>query len=152
MYRKILVPLDGSEMAECVLPHVEEIAKRCQAEVVLFQVCQPAVILADYPADLREGWEDHVKRETTHLQQICATYLGEAEKKFREAGLNTTVRTGSGNAAEQILDYATQNQVDLIILATHGRSGITRWAYGSTTDKVLHASPIPVMIIRPCKK
>jgi nucleotide-binding universal stress UspA family protein len=155
MYRKILVPLDGSELAECVLPHIENIAKGCaDTEVVLFRVCEPPVILADYPADFRTEWNDHVRQETSHIQQQCNLYLGETEKKLKDAGLRITTKTGMGNPAEQIIDYAIQNGVDLIVMATHGRSGISRWAYGSIVEKVLHASRIPVMIVRPeeCKR
>jgi nucleotide-binding universal stress UspA family protein len=149
MYRKILVPLDGSELAECVLPHVIDIAKGSgEGEVILFRVCEPPVILADYPPDLRPEWEDHVRQETAHSQQQCRLYLDDAEKKLEEAGLKVRTESGLGNPAELIVDYAIQNQIDLIIVASHGRSGIMRWAYGSTADKILRSSPVPVMIIK----
>ncbi len=149
MYRKILVPLDGSKLAECVLPHVIDIAKGCAVtEVVLFRVCEPPVILADYPPNLRPDWEAHVRQETAHSQQQCRLYLDGAEKKLQEAGLNVKTESGLGNAAELIVDYAVQNQVDLIIMASHGRSGVMRWAYGSTADKILRSSPMPVMIVK----
>jgi nucleotide-binding universal stress UspA family protein len=152
MYRKILVPLDGSELAECVIPHVMNIAKGCGvSEVILFRVCEPPVILADYPENLLPKWEDHVRQETAYVQQQCRLYLDGTEKRFKEAGLNVTTESGLGNPAELIVDYAVQNQVDLIIMASHGRSGIMRWAYGSTADKILRSSPMPVMIIK-CSK
>lgn len=150
MYRKIMVPLDGSEMAECVIPHVETLAKgSTETEVILFRVCEPPVILADFPASRQTEWSDHVRERTAHIQQQCSLYLDEAEKRLQQAGIKTATKTGLGNAAEQIIDYAVQNQVELIVMATHGRSGIMRWAYGSVADKVLRASPVPVMIIRP---
>jgi nucleotide-binding universal stress UspA family protein len=155
MYRKILVPLDGSELSECVLPHVENVAKGCgTAEVVLLRVCEPPVILADYPQSFETQWEEHIRQETIHLQKQCRLYLNEAEKKLEAAGLKVSSVSSLGKAPEEILDYAVQHQVDLIIMATHGRSGIARWAFGSTAERVLHASPIPVMMIRPreCQK
>jgi nucleotide-binding universal stress UspA family protein len=149
MYRKILVPLDGSELAECVLPHVIDIAKGPGgSEVVLFRVCDPAVVLADYPTDLNPGWEEHVEQETSHTQQQCRLYLDDIEKKLKEAGLNVTTDSGLGNPAELIVDYAARNQFDLIIMASHGRSGAVRWAYGSTSDKILRSSPVSVMMIK----
>ena len=154
MYRKIMVPLDGSELSECVLTHVQNLAKGCSdTEVVLFRVCEPPVILADYPADLHTEWNDHVRQESAHIQQQCNSYLEETENKLRSAGLKVITKAGMGNPAEEILDYAAQNQVDLIVMATHGRSGVSRWAYGSMAEKVLHASWIPVMVVRPeeCK-
>jgi nucleotide-binding universal stress UspA family protein len=149
VYRKILIPLDGSELAECVLPHIENIAKGSGVgEIILFRVCEPPVILADYPANLRTQWEDHVRQETAHIQQQCRLYLDDIEKKLREAGYKVATEAGLGNAAELIVDYAARNGVDLIVMASHGRSGITRWAYGSTADKVLQASQIPVLIVK----
>ena len=143
MYPKILVPLDGSELAECVLPDVIDIAKGPGgSEVVLFRVCEPAVVLADYPTDLNLGWE------TADTQQQCRLYLDDIEKKLKEAGLNVTTDSGLGNRAELIVDYAARNQFDLIIMASHGRSGAVRWAYGSTSDKILRSSPLSVMMIK----
>ena len=155
MYRKILVPLDGSKMAECVIPHVKTIAKGAEGtEIVLFRVCEPPVILADYPASLRSAWEEHVKEETAHAQEQCSLYLGNAEKVLHEAGFKTSTQSGLGKPAEEIVNYTVQNGVDLIVMATHGRSGVTRWAFGSIADKVLRSSPVPVMIVRPeeCKE
>ncbi len=155
MYRKIMVPLDGSKMAECVIPHVKNVAKgNAGVEIILFRVCEPPVILADYPPDLKSEWNDHVREETSHIQQQCSIYLDDTEKKLRDSGLKITTKSSLGNAAEEIVNYAVQNQIDLVIMATHGRSGITRWAFGSVADKVLRSSPVPVMIIKPeeCKE
>jgi nucleotide-binding universal stress UspA family protein len=155
MYKKILVPLDGSEIAECVLGHIKNLSQGAEApEIVLFRVCEPPVILADFPATLQEKWEDHVKEETDHMKQQCSLYLNEVEKRLKEAGLMIITQTALGKPAEEIIEYAAKNNVDVILMATHGRSGISRWAYGSIADKVLRSSPVPVMIIRPeeCKQ
>jgi nucleotide-binding universal stress UspA family protein len=151
MYQKILVPLDGSAIAESVLPHVQKIAQGSgNPEIILFRVCEPPVVLADYPADLRTEWNEHVKQETAHMQQQCRVYLSQAEKKLRESGLKITTQSSLGsNVAEEIIDFASQNKVDLIIVATHGRSGVSRWAFGSIANKILQSSPVPVMVIRP---
>ncbi len=149
MYRKILVPLDGSELAECVFPHIKEVVKGSEsAEVILFRVCEPPVLLADYPSDLRPRWEEHVKQETAHTQQQCRIYLDDTEKRLKKTGVNVRTESGLGNPAELIVDYAAKNNVDLIIIASHGRSGIMRWAYGSTADKILRASKVPVMVVK----
>lgn len=149
MYNKMLVPLDGSKLAECVLPHVKELAKDCHVdEVILLRICEPPVILADYPANMPHGWEEHVKEETAFSQQQCSLYLGEVEKQLKAKGLNVRVESRLGNPAQQITDCAEENEVDLIIMASHGRSGISRWAYGSVAEKVLHATCVPVLMIR----
>lgn len=149
MYRKIMVPLDGSKLAECVIPHVESIAKGCGTEeVILFRVCEPPAIPADYPHDLTPNWEDHVRQQISHIQEGCRLYLDDTEKKLVQSGLKVTTKAALGNAAESIVDFAVQNKINLIIMASHGRSGISRWAYGSTADKVLHAIRTPVLVIR----
>jgi nucleotide-binding universal stress UspA family protein len=153
MYNKILVPLDGSPIAETVLPHVQKIARGAgNPEIILFRVCEPPVLLADYPADLPLEWTEHVKQETDHIQEVCRIYLSKVEKDLRSSGLNIRTESSVGsNVAEQIIDYAVKNKVDVIVLATHGRSGISRWAFGSVANKILHSSPVPVMIVRPEK-
>ena len=149
MYKKILVPLDGSAIAESVLPHVQKIAQgSVNPEIILFRVCEPPVVLADYPADLRGKWEDHIKDETDHAMELCSLYLGNAEKDLRKAGFKASTQSGLGKPAEEIVSYAVQNEVDLIIMATHGRSGVSRWAFGSTSEKVVQGADCPVFIVR----
>jgi nucleotide-binding universal stress UspA family protein len=154
MFKKIMIPLDGSQIAECVLPHLQNLTRPDEpTEILLFEICEPPVILADFPATLTEDWDDHVRKETAHMQQQCSLYLNQIAQRIAMPGVTVTSKTAVGKAAELIVDYAVQNQVDLILMATHGRSGIMRWAYGSTADRVLRASPVPVMIVRPeeCK-
>jgi nucleotide-binding universal stress UspA family protein len=150
MYQKILVPLDGSEAGECVLTHVESIASGCNTtEVILFRVCEPPVVLADYPAEFKTSWEDHVRQETEHQQTQCRLYLSDVEKKLSSAGLKVTSVSGLGKPVEEILKYVQQNDIDLIIIASHGHSGITRWAFGNTAQRVIQASVVPVLVVKP---
>jgi len=149
MYEKILVPLDGSELAESVLPHVETIARGCSVvEIVLLRVCEAPSILADYPEGSNRNWEKHVERMTTNAQQQCNVYLGDVEKQLRDQGFNVRTESCLGKPAEEIVNYATKNKVDLIIMASHGRSGVSRWAYGSEADKVLRSSCVPVLLVK----
>ena len=148
MYEKILVPLDGSELAECVLPHVEKLAKGCGSkEIVLFRVCEPLSVLADYPASMPVSWEEHNKQITHFGQQQCSLYLGDVVKRLKEEGLNVTGESRLGKPAEAIVSYAEEAKVDLIVMASHGRSGPGRWTYGSVADKVLRSTCVPIMII-----
>jgi nucleotide-binding universal stress UspA family protein len=177
MYSKILVPLDGSEMAECVLNQVKSLVGANQeTEVVLFHVWEPQLNLSGYPLEMRSKWEkppvvppdtpsdvyskwkenspeDYTERDRKFAQSQFNSYLETIQKKFLDAGIKTTIKMGLGTPAVQIVDFAVQNQVDLIVMATHGRSGVIRWALGSVADKVLRTSPVTVMSIRPqeCK-
>ncbi|MFH1003851.1 MAG: universal stress protein [Chloroflexota bacterium] len=149
MLKKILVPLDGSKLAECVLPYVEELARGCQVEeVVLMRACEPPTIPADYPATMRQSWDDHVKTKITEAQQQCRLYLTDVEKRLSQLGVKVTTETYLGRAVEQIVGYANQNAVDLVIMASHGRSGPSRWVYGSVADRVLRSLCVPVLMVR----
>lgn len=149
MYQKILVPLDGSKLAESVLPHVESIARGCNVvEIVLLRVCDAPSILADYPEGNDRSWDKHVERMTTNAQQQCNIYLGDIEKQLRDQGFNVRTESRLGKPAEAIVDFANKNKVDLIIMASHGRSGVSRWAYGSEADKVLRSSCVPVLLVK----
>jgi nucleotide-binding universal stress UspA family protein len=149
MYEKILVPLDGSELAESVLPHVEAIARGCSVlEIILLRVCDAPSILADYPEGNNRSWEKHVERITTNAQQQCDVYLGDVEKQLRDRGFDVRTESCLGKPAEEIINYANRNKVDLIIMASHGRSGVSRWAYGSEADKVLRSSCVPVLLVK----
>jgi nucleotide-binding universal stress UspA family protein len=147
MYQKILVPLDGSELAECVLPHVEAIAKGCKAGSVIF-------LRVAEPIDMRGGTssmftEEEIKRINSQHQAAAEEYLGQLVNRVSFKGVNVKAEVITGKAAaEAIADYATKNKVDLIIIATHGRSGVSRWVWGSVAERILHSARVPVLMVR----
>ena len=126
MYERILVPLDGSELAEGALPYVEEVAARLNSEVILFTVC----VAGDC------------------LERPMRAYLEKKAEELEPLGIKASLLVAEGNVANEILDFAEKNNIGLIIISTHGRSGISRWALGSVADKVLHCSVVPVMLFR----
>ncbi len=143
MYRKILVALDGSEVAEEVLPYVEDVATKMNSEVVLIRVGEPPMAI-----------EDQVRVISTVEQVMESTlaelnqYLSRVAYRFKSKGLETQTVVKFGDPAEQIVDYASEIGSDLIAMCTHGRSGIARWVYGSVADRVLRAATVPVLLIR----
>ena len=154
MYKTILVPLDGSELAELVLPHVEMLAKAGvePAEVVLLRVCELARMLIG-------GYGEAVAQGAIMMEQAAEAckaesekYLAATEKRLKEKGLKVRTVLMKGDAANEILDYAANNPVDLIAMGSHGRSGISRWAYGSVASKVLRGISTPILIVTPKKK
>ena len=150
--RTILVPLDGSKLAESVLPHVETLAKQWadgQVEVVLLRVCQPPVISSDYPPDMPLSWEEHVELETAKCKIEAGPYLAEIEKRLKEAGIKVHKEVPVGKPADAIINYALSNHVSLIAMITHGRSGISRWAYGSVAEEVMLGVSTPIFLVRP---
>jgi len=149
MYGKMLVPLDGSKLSECVLPHVEELARGCHvAEIVLLRVCEPPTVPADYPASLPENWDDHVSSMNKFARQQCSLYLDEMESKLKARGFSVKTDSRLGDPAEEIVDYASKNGVDLIVMASHGRTGVARWALGSVAERVFRATCVPVLMVR----
>ena len=148
MYRAILVPLDGSELAEIVLPHVEALVKATggEAEVILLHVCQPS-------------WHEAVGQEAAMAREVeeakrkqAEEYLAAMETQLKEKGLKVRSELLFGCPAGQILDYTARHPVDLIAMASHGRSGISRWAYGSVTSKVLQGIATPTLVVTPKTK
>ncbi len=149
MYKKMLVALDGSEMAECVLPHVDSIAEGCgAAEVVFLRVVTP---VRPVTGGFEGGYvfsEGEVKRMNASMERSAKEYLDQVIKRFKVGGVKATPVVLVGEAGESIADYATKNGVDLIVIATHGRSGVSRWVWGSVADKVLRSACVPVLMIR----
>lgn len=143
--RRILVPLDGSEIGEVAIPLVRPLARGLGAELVLFQAVAPIRVSA---AQFEDSWADIVQQDEEARRDAIAVYLEEVGKPLREDGLNVSIAIGSGSPADQIIDYAESNAIDLIGMSTHGRSGIGRWVLGSVTDKVLHAGNTPVLVVR----
>jgi len=146
MYEKIMVTLDGSELAECVLPHVEAIVKGCLVkEVVFFRVVEIAQ-LVNY---LMSTPSDDVKRDIESEGKAEAeNYLKQLVDRVNYDGVNVHWEVMEGLVADSIADYATNNEVDLIIIATHGRSGISRWVMGSVADRILRSACVPVLMVR----
>lgn len=134
MYDTILVPLDGSELARAILPHVKAVAAGHQAEVILLEVLPATGVVADVAAEEQQEAEDH---------------LMAVEQELKDAGVKArhTIRHGPDAAAE-IVDYADVNDVDLIAMSTHGRSGVSRWVFGSVASKVLRGTSKPILLIR----
>ena len=154
MYSKILVPLDGSGLAECVFEHVKEIAKGCgeTASIDLLYVVPP---FNTYMQSLTETTDKRIPDGdiqafgTARYEKWGEDYLGGVAKAFAKDGLTARSVVLKGAPAEVILNYIKDNAIDLVIMSTHGRSGPAKWVLGSVADRVLRQSLAPVMIVRP---
>lgn len=142
MYKRILVPLDGSKVAEGVLPHAKALAYSEGAELVLLTVAtNPALDYAfSDPALAQRVEEDQEERSKT--------YIAEIEKQLKAAGFRVSCLLRIGPVANVILEAADEMQVDVIAMSTHGRSGPARWLLGSVADRVVRNSKVPVLLIR----
>jgi len=142
MYRKILVPLDGSELAKKALDEAEKMARSFGAEIVLFQVV-PFMPIYGSPELIAPLIVDEKQKESA---EKYLNHLAEDLKK-KDFQVTTMVRTGQQVAVE-IIDFAKESGADLIVMCTHGRSGISRWFLGSVAFKVLVRAETPILLIR----
>ena len=150
MYNKILVPLDGFELAECILDHVRTIVTGCQvSEVVLLTAVE--VYEKGLPSTTWGGVISAEQGAELAVVSIAKAknYLTQVANRLKEEGMSVQPVVIQCKVAEGILDYAVNNQVDLIMMSTHGRSGPSRWALGSVADRVIRHSLIPVLIVSP---
>ena len=146
MYKKILVPLDGSALAECVLPHVESIVKGCKVEEVIFlRVTERMSQLCTLEGCLSQETMDSIDADN---RAAAAKYLSELIERTRYGGVSVKPEVVTGTPGESIADYAAKNSIDLIVIATHGRSGVSRWTWGSVADRVLHSACVAILMVR----
>ena len=149
MYRQILVPLDGSEFAAQVLPHVETLAHCTGAGIVLLRVtvfayegASPAADMAGFIPVLRPEEREDVRKE-------AEDYLKQVSKDLRSRGLQVSTVVRDGNAGDVIVELAHGEEVDLIAMSTHGRTGLGRALFGSVAEQVLRGAGKPLLLIRP---
>ena len=153
MYQKILIPLDGSDLAECSVQHAKAIARYFKvADVILFLAIEPPSVQS--LSALVKSRHDGLRKAREHAQQRAKEYLLRIDKKLNIGGIASRAVTVDGKAAEEILDYAETNSIDLIVMSTHGRSGLSRFLFGSVAEKVSRHSRVPVLLIAPegCRK
>jgi nucleotide-binding universal stress UspA family protein len=140
----VLVPLDGSSLAEHVLPHVAAIARNMNLEVVLMRVY--SVVTQSF---MEEGFVRDIGQISDSMKQEAKKYLDEKVKQLRAEELNrVSCLVLEGDSSGEIIDLARRTPNNLVAMCTHGRSGIGRWALGSVTDRVVRHSGDPVLIIR----
>ncbi len=147
LIHKVLVPLDGSAIAEQALPHAEAVARTLGSKILLFHVFEP---MRKYAGGVtyRAMPDEVVNEENERRKQSGLSYLNDISKKFEASGLSLSMEVTRGSPPDQILDYAETHGIDLIAMSTHGRSGIGRWVFGSVTDKVLHSGDTAVLVVR----
>jgi nucleotide-binding universal stress UspA family protein len=167
MYDKVLVPCDGSDLAQrSVFPYVVELAKNHEAEVIIIRVIPgpPGKSGTAYrartpemPISLPETQEDaRVARHPIYRDQEIASAVDEAKRSvagaaaiLRKEGVQVTTEVLLGDPAEEIVEYAEREGIDIIVMCSHGSGGIRRWVFGSVTEKVVSSTSVPLLIIRP---
>ena len=154
MALQILIPLDGSKTGEAALPYVEELVSKLSPRVnIELTLIQVVPLLTHYVAagELMTPIS-YTEKETEQIQQQARDYLNKVAEDVRSEKISVNIRVGIGNSAEEIIKAADEIDVDLIAMSTYGRHGISRWAFGSVTDKVLRGGHKPVLVVRAPKE
>ena len=148
MYRRILVPLDGSKLAECALPHAIDIAKAFSADIVLVTVTERVKgfrAVDDLSTPTRQRL---VPEATGKLELQGRKYLDRIAKNLRAKGITVLTEVQLWEPADGIIISAIYNKCELIVMASHGRSGFNKWSHGSVAEKVFRVSNIPVLMVK----
>jgi nucleotide-binding universal stress UspA family protein len=146
LVKKILVPLDGSKLAEKALPYAANLARKYGAELILARSLQPMLVVSEYVKMAFYGPRIFQDKDEARA------YLSRVQSKFRELNLPTRITVLVGlPIAESIVDIASQESIDMIVMGTHDRSLFSRWIFGSVTYKVLRYAPCPVFFVRATK-
>lgn len=140
LYSTILLPLDTSELAEQALPHAVELARSFDADLELLTVVG---------ASRDDGLDVHAPEDEWDPRALEAQeYLEGVAGRLAQDGLSVRTAIRRGDVAEEIMAHSTEAGCDLIVMCTHGRSGLGRWVYGSITDRTLRYAEVPVLLVR----
>jgi len=143
MYERILVPLDGSTLAERALRHAEEIARGARSEILLLQAVNLPMPVVPEAVLVPDGkWLAEAKKD-------AARYLDGIAGPLRDAGMRVRTMVDERPPADAILHVATREEIDLIVMSTHGRGGLSRLLMGSVAESVFRATSRTVMLVKP---
>ena len=145
MFARLLVPLDGSDLAERALAYAEYIGREVGSEIRLLRVVpRPALVNADAELAILADSEATIAEEVA----LAEDYLSAIGSGLQARGITVSWSVAVGDAASEIVEHARSTVIDLIVMSTHGRSGVGRWVYGSVADRVLRVSAQPVLLVR----
>ncbi len=151
MYQTLLVPLDGSPRAESILPHVEDLAAQFKSKVIFLQVVEPPLQFVNpslYETTLQTDVIHEYLIDFKRRKEEITAYLAGIQAGFQQKGIDTAVLVEQGPAVETIISVAQRENAELIAIASHGRSGLSRVFYGSVAAGVMQKIDRPILIIR----
>jgi nucleotide-binding universal stress UspA family protein len=144
MFKHVLVPLDGSKVGEAALPVIDKLCDKVEITLLgVITLLRHWVVVGEASAPV-----SYTEEEMELIKQRIMNYLNETAKSLICKGITVNAIVKTGNAADEILKTAAEISADLIAMSTHGRSGLRRLAFGSITDKVLHGTSVPVLMVR----
>jgi len=150
--KRLLLPLDGSPFAEAPIPSIEELTKGTKTEIVLTTVCKPPLVPSYGDRPINPTWKKYRDELWAETQKQASEYLNKVKTKFEKQGMKVksqVIPGDLGRVGESIMQAAQNEKVDLIVMTTHGRSGVSRWVYGGVANRIMEQSMQPILLIRP---
>lgn len=144
-FNKILMPLDGSQIGEAALPYVSEIAQKLGSEVTVFSVVESGQHVHTIGG---QNFVRYTEQQVESMRAETMRYQVAVSKKLTDSGINVRSIVAEGNAAAEIIKFSKADNSRLIAMSSHGRSGMRSWVFGSVSNKVLHNSKTPLLIVR----
>jgi nucleotide-binding universal stress UspA family protein len=151
-FKKILLPLDGSPFSEVAFPFVKELVKETKTEIILLEVSELPIVPSYGSRPINPTWEKYQDTMWLELQKQATEYLGKIKSDLSEKGFKVksqVIKGQPGEISQNIMQVAKEEKADLVIITTHGRTGVSRWVYGSVTNRIVEEASQPVLLIRP---
>ena len=151
MHERIIVPLDGSEVGEAALPYVEQLVSKLSPEIKIEVTLLQVLPRLTHPvvSGVAVAGVPYTEEEMEEMRKNAMDYLNKVDETLSSRGATVTTRVAIGGTSEKIIEAAEEINADLIAMSTHGRSGLSRWAFGSVTDKVLRrARNVPILTVK----
>lgn len=146
--KNLLVPTDGSDLSLLALEHAEKLAQALGAKILLFRVAAVLSPEAFGIPELSMALTTELSMHQAKIEATLASHLEELAKPLRDRGLEVECLVRTGDAATQIVEIAESQDVDVVVMSSHGRTGLKRWIYGSVTERVLHNVRCSLMVVR----
>jgi len=153
--KTFIIPMDGSERSESVIPHVKTLASQRSLEpvnITLLRICDLPIAPSYYSPELSGvplNWGEFMEQEMARCKQAALEYLSNLKDMLKDTGANITTETLVGKAGDEIIEYAAKNPYSVIVMTTHGRTGLSRLVYGSVAESVLMGIANPTLVIKP---
>jgi len=151
-FKKILVPVDGSPFSESTFPHAEELTKKTDRELFLLHICEPPVVPSYGSRPINDKWKKYRDDMWAEMENQATSYLQKTTASMKKKGIKVqsrVVKAQTGEVAKTIMKAAKEENIDLMVMATQGRSGASRWVYGSVANKIVEEYQNPILLIRP---
>ena len=151
-FNRILVPVDGSSFSESVFPYVEELTKKTNKEILLLHICEPPIVPSYGSRPINPTWKKYQDNMWGEMEKLSTTYLNKTMAALKKKGMKVksrVVKAQTGEVVKTIMHVSKEENIDLIVIATQGRAGVSRRVYGSVANRIVEESSQPILLIRP---